>query len=171
MKLLLAALLLVALVLPAHAGPTQSEATVDAWGTMRDPMGDVLPYTLTIESATDDACKYNAKTGAPPDTLTTGEPDKVYLLFGPTNEPVNLYVEWKTEATVTWGYVQFKERAVDSDTYTWGSTARFDLGIVANVNTSVEHEFAVGLWDSVRVWAQGSGEGLMSISVYANVLE
>ena len=171
MKLLIAALLVLAFAVPALAGPTQQEATVNAWGTMRDPKGDVLPYTLTVESATDDACKYNAKTGAPPDTLTTGEPDKVYLLFGPTLEPVNLFVEWKTETNVTWGYVQFKERAVDSDTYTWGSTIRVDVAIVANGNTSVEHEFAVGLWDSVRVWGQGSSEGLMSISVYANVLE
>jgi len=162
MKLLVAALLVLALALPASASVVNTDAS------LQNTAGDVLPWGLGQQGTFDDACKYNVNTGAPPDTLTTGEPDKVYLLFGPDSPPLNCFVQWVGETNVVYGWVQFKERAIDSDTYTWGATIRHE---VAGAVTR-EHEFKNALWESVRAWGQSStSEGLMTISVHCTTIE
>ena len=102
------------------------------------------------------------------DTLTTGEPDKVFLLFGPDSTPINCFVQWYGETNVVAGWVQFKERAIDSATYTWGDPTRVSVkgAIIKN------HEFSVALWESVRAWGQSStSEGLMTINVHCATIE
>lgn len=167
MKLLVAALSVLALAVPALAGPTLAEATVNAWGTMHDPMGDVLPYTLTIESGTDATCHYGPATGAVPDTVHW---NKHALVWGPTADPINLHVEWVVETNVLYGYVQFYERAVDSDTYTWGDVVTTYIGATIG-EPECKAQFQVGLWDSVRCWASGGVDGLLTIHAWSNVLE
>jgi hypothetical protein len=161
MKLLVAALVL-ALALPMSASVVNTDAS------LQNTAGDVLPWGLGLQGASDDACKYNVKTGAPPDTLTTGEPDKVYLLFGPDSPPLNCFVQWVGETNVVYGWVQFKERAIDSDTYTWGDIVRVSVpGAVTK-----QHEFKHALWESVRAWGESStSEGLMTINVYCTTIE
>jgi len=158
----------VACLVLALAVPAQAVLTVNAYGSIKDPMASDLPFTLSIETATDDTCHYGAAVDAVPDTLDW---PRHALLFGPVSPPTNLFVNWKVEENMTWGYVQFKERSLDSDTYAWGDVARLNLAILENTAPELGHEFRVGLWDSVRVWAGGSADGLCSISVIANVLE
>lgn len=162
MKLLVAALVL-ALALPALA------TSVSDPGAVVDGNGRLLPYVLGIESASGDTCHYNATNDATPDTVDWA---KFGVVLGPTATPVSLYVEWVTEANVTFGYVQFKERAAGSTaSYTWGDVARFNLAILANADTHLDHYFRVGLWDSARAWAAGSSDGRMAINMLAEVLE
>lgn len=159
----LAALLMVALL----AVPAYAIKTINADGALTDPNKNNLDFTLSIESAIDDTCKYGTTTDAVPDTLDW---PRNALLFAPSAAPVNLHVEWFVESTVTYGYVQFKERAIDSDTYTWGDVYKTWIGATIG-DPEAKAYFKVGLWESVRVWAQGSGDGLLSITVYSNVLE
>lgn len=166
MKKLLAALLLL-VAAPAFAVLVNTDGA-----TIVDNVPVVVPYTIAIESAVDDTCHYGAAVDDVPDTLDW---PRHALLFGPTKAPVNLFVDWVPETNVTYGYVQFKEYTPAStfggtDSYTWGSVAKLWIGADPE-EAGVSHEFKVGLWDSVRVWAQGSADGLMSISVYSNVLE
>lgn len=155
------------LAVPAFADSTFDEATVNTYGVLHGPDGELMPFTLAIETAVDDTCHYGAAVDAVPDTL--GWPRHA-LLFGPTADPVNLHVEWFVETNVTYGYVQFKERPIDSVTYAWGDVYKQWIGATIG-DAECKADFNVGLWDSVRVWAQGASDGLLSIAVKADVLE
>lgn len=162
MKWIVAALLALALVTPAFA-----VHTVNRWGSIKDPALNDMPFTLSIETAVDDTCHYGPEVDAVPDTLDW---PRHALLFGPTADPINLHVEWAVETNVTYGYVQFKERPIDSDTYAWGDVYKQWIGATVG-DAECSADFRVGLWDSVRVWAGGGAAGLLSIIVKADVLE
>lgn len=157
------------LVLALAATALASNTHVE--GSVRDAIGRSMDYGLGIEAVWDDTCHYGAATDDVPDTLDW---PRHALLFGPASWPIGLCVNWKVEATMTFGWVQFKEITAATSgpaAYTWGDPLRVDIALLANANPKQDHEFKVGLWESVRVWAQGSADGLCSISVHAPTLE
>ena len=162
MKLLVAVLAVMALALPASA-----LTEVNADGSIKDNAGEVVPFTLSIETGIDATCHYGAAVDDVPDTVAW---HKHALVWGPTAEPINLSVEWFVETNVTYGYVQFYERALTTATYAWGEVFKTWIGATVG-DPECKAEFQVGLWDSVRVWAQGSADGLIEITATANVLE
>ena len=162
MKWLLTALLTLALAVPASA-LTQ----VNADGCIKDPAGDPLTLTLSLETGIDATCHYGAATGAVPDTVAW---HKHALVWGPAAEPVDCFVEWFVETNVTYGYVQFYERAIDSATYTWGDVYKTYVGATIGASSTKAY-FKSGLWDSVRAWAQGASDGKIEITASAQVLE
>ena len=92
MKKLLAALLVLALAVPASAVLVNTDGA-----TIVDNVSVVVPYTIAIESAVDDTCHYGAAVDDVPDTLDW---PRHALLFGPTAAPVNLFVDWVVEDDV-----------------------------------------------------------------------
>ena len=157
MKLLLAALLVLALAVPVFAH------TVNEHGQLMDPHGFALPFGLDAETVTNTAAHYGPAADAVPDTVDW---DRHGVVLGPTTEPIALIATWLGETNVTLGRVQFKARAIDSATYTWGDVACIAVGA-----SNVTHEFKVGLWDSVRVWLEGSADGITGISATAITIE
>lgn len=162
MKLLVAALLVLALAVPASA-LTQ----INADGCIKDPAGDEVPFTLSLETGIDATCHYGAAVDAVPDTVGW---HRHALVWGPDAEPIDCLVEWFVETNVTYGYVQFYERAIDSDTYTWGDVYKTYIGATVG-DPETKAYFKSGLWDSVRAWAQGSSDGIIEITASAQVLE
>jgi hypothetical protein len=162
MKLFVAVLAVMALALPASA-----LTEVNADGSIKDNAGDVVPFTLSIETGIDATCHYGAAVDDVPDTVAW---HKHALVWGPTADPIDCTVEWFGETNVTYGYVQFYERALSSDTYAWGDVFKTWVGPTVGAIYCKSY-FAVGLWDSVRAWAQGSADGLMEITATARVLE
>ena len=170
MKLLLAALLVLALAVPAAARIVANKDAVltDANGNVISPQD----FTLSIETGIDATCHYGAATGAVPDTVAW---HKHALVFGPTAEPVDLTVEWFVETNVTYGYVQFYELVRVSNpttaaSYGWGNVYKTWIGAVIG-DAECTSYLEVGLWDSVRCWAQGSSDGIIEITATARVLE
>jgi len=158
------------LVVPAVATQIVNKDVV-----LKDGNSDIFSpseFTLSIETKDDATCHYGPYVDTVPDTVHW---NKHALVWGPTKEPVNLHVEWLTETNVTWGYVQFYELVPTAvvgttATYAWGNVFKTWVGpTLAAVTTKAE--FHVGLWDSVRVWAQGSADGIIPIYAWANVLE
>jgi len=170
MKLLVAALLVLALALPASA---QTIANVDA--VMRDANGDIITptdYTLSLETGIDATCHYGAAVDAVPDTVAW---HKHALVWGPTAEPVDCLIEWFVEENVTYGYVQFYELVqttvpTAAATYAWGDVYKTWIGATVGDGETKAY-FKSGLWDSVRAWAQGSSDGIIEITASAQVLE
>ncbi len=162
MKLLVAALFVLALALPASA-----LTEVNADGSIKDNAGEPVPFTLSIESGLDVTCHYGAAVDDVPDTVAW---HKHALVWGPTAEPIDLHVEWFVETNVTNGYVQFYERALGSATYAWGDVYKTWIGATMG-DAECTSYFKLGLWDSVRVWAQGSSDGILEIRAWAHVLE
>lgn len=162
MKLLLAALLVLALAVPAAA-----LTEVNADGSIKDNAGEPVPFTLSIETGIDATCHYGAATGAVPETIKW---HKDALVFGPTAEPIDLTVEWFVETNVTYGYVQFYERALGAATYVWGNVYKTWIGATIGDPECTSY-FETGLWDSVRCWAQGASDGKIEITATARVLE
>lgn len=136
-------------------------------GTLRDPAGESVPFTLSIETGIDATCHYGAAVDAVPDTVAW---HKHALVFGPAAEPVDCLIEWFVETNVTYGYVQFYERPLDSTTYAWGDVHKTWIGATVGDPECTAY-FKVGLWDSVRAWAQGSADGIIEITATARVLE
>ena len=160
----LAALLMVALLAaPAYAVSTLADVTVSTYGPLRAPDKASLPFGLDVETVTNTTAHYGPKADAVPDTVDW---DRHGVVLGPANEPVSLIVTWLGETNATFGRVQFKARAIDSETYTWG-----DVACIAVGTGNVTYEFEVGLWESVRVWLEGSADGITGISATAIVLE
>ena len=157
MKLLLAALLVVVLAVPALAN------TVNEHGLLLDPHGLALPFGLDAETVTNTGAHYGPAADAVPDTVDW---DRHGVVLGPTSTPIALIATWLGETNVTLGRVQFKARTIDSATYTWGDVACIAVGTL-----SVTHEFQCGLWESVRVWLEGSADGITGISATAITLE
>jgi len=154
-----------ALAVPALASNTHVEAGV------YDARGRLAPFGLDIESATNDTAHYNSANDATPDTVDWA---KFGCVLGPTGTPVDLYVEWQTEANVTWGYVQSKAITNASggpSAYGWGDVPKFDLTTATNSPVQRFKWFEVGLWDSARSWAAGSSDGRMAISMHATVID
>ena len=163
MKWLFIGLLVLALAVPAFADNTRAETTVNTYGWLRDANGDFLDFGLDTETITNTAAHYGPKADAVPDTVDW---DRHGVVIGPTTEPIALIATWLGETNVTLGRVQFKARAIDSATYTWG-----DVACIAVGTSNVTHEFRVGLWDSARVWLEGSADGVTGISATAITLE
>lgn len=165
----LAALFVIALAVPAGAATITNKDCFlfDGNGRIFSP----TDYTLSMECFRDPTIHYSTHTGVPPDTLGW---DKHALVWGPVKEPVNLKVEWITEANVNYGFVQFKELDYSATggtpTYTWGAVHRQWVGATPGANTT-KAEFQVGLWDSVRVWLDGSSDGIAIAHISMNVIE
>lgn len=151
----------------ALAVPAFGTVVVNADGVIRDPAGAPLPFTLSIETGIDATCHYGAATGAVPDTVAW---HKHALVWGPAAEPVDLLVEWFVETNVTYGYVQFYERPLASTTYAWGDVYKTWIGATIGDEECTAY-FKVGLWDSIRAWAQGGSDGKIEITATARVLE
>jgi len=151
----------------ALAVPALARIEVNADGSIKDNAGEPVPFTLSLETGIDATCHYGAAVDAVPDTVGW---HRHALVWGPTAEPVDLLVEWFVETNVTYGYVQFYERALSSDTYAWGDVYKQWIGATIG-DSETKAYFKSGLWDSVRVWAQGTSDGIIEITASAQVLE
>ena len=170
MKLLVAALLVLALALPAGGKIVANKEAVliDANGHVISP----TEFTLSLETGIDATCHYGPSVDAVPDTVAW---HKHALVWGPTAEPVDCLVEWFVETNVTYGYVQFYELVRVSDpttaaSYGWGNVYKTWIGAAVG-DPETKAYFKSGLWDSVRAWAQGSSDGIIEITASAQVLE
>ena len=89
------------------------------------------------------------------------------IQWGPGSIPLNCFVQFVGETNVTQGWVQFKERAIDSNAYTWGTAVRVEVAAAV----TKQHEFQNALWESVRAWIQGSADGLTTINLHCMTIE
>lgn len=85
--------------------------------------------------------------------------DTVDVAIGSGGMPGWLLVTIPEEATLTVGFIRFKE-SVDGSThsYTWGDWAPFYIG-----EAQYDGAFNVGLWDSAHVTLGGSAGGLVDV--------
>ena len=148
--------LVLALAAPAFAGGFINEAAVATDSRTRSIHNTFYKSIGDCEVN----CVYSDSIALGDEPLLAGTiDDTAHVNFGSGGMPGWLMVTIPEEATLTVGFIRFKE-AVDGATfgYTWGDWALFYIGAA-----QYDGAFNVGLWDSCQIQLAGSGLGLVDV--------